>query len=251
VGGWPSTDRYAVLRNRTLDGEDKTVMELLKVCTIACSFLVVSSCTTRTDGSFDKTDKTGASASEPHPASPSAATVRGKAPAPASVVILMPRGSLPDQRPSETPVMDQSGQMFFPDILIARTGYPVTFANTDTDPEFHNIDVKNGDTREQSFNVTIPTGGSYSYTFEHDGLYDVTCDIHPGMYAELVVSSSPYVVVSDAGGTFAIKNVPEGTYTMTVYAGKDTIEKDVNVKAPTTEVRLDSRDGSPTTQPLQ
>lgn len=88
----------------------------------------------------------------------------------------------------------------------------------------------------------IPTGESYSYAFTREGLYDVTCDVHPGMYAELVVSSSPYVAVSDADGSFAIDEVPEGTYTIKVYSGKDVVAKDakdVIVKAPTTEVKLD------------
>jgi plastocyanin len=153
----------------------------------------------------------------------------------------MPQSQLPDERPSDRPVMDQSAQMFFPNTLIVRTGQPVTFANTDTDPEFHNVDVKNAGTKEQSFNIMIPTGGSYSYTFKDDGFYDVTCDIHAGMYAEIVVSSSPYVVVSDADGTFTLNDVPEGIYTIKVYAGnrKEIIAKEVSVKAPAAEVKLD------------
>ena len=133
--------------------------------------------------------------------------------------------------------MDQSGQMFAPNILIARTGRPVRFTNSD--PELHNINVKNSETKAQSFNVAIPTGESYSYTFEREGFYNVTCDIHPAMAAEIVVSSSPYVAVSDADGTFALSDVPEGIYNIKIYAGKDVISKEVSVKGPTTEVKLD------------
>jgi hypothetical protein len=48
--------------------------------------------------------------------------------------------------------------------------------------------------------------------------------------------------VSDADGSFAIDEVPEGTYTIKVYSGKDVVAKDAKdivVKAPTTEVKLD------------
>ena len=74
-------------------------------------------------------------------------------------------------------------------------------------------------TREQAFNVAIPTGEKYMFTFERDGFYDVGCDIHPGMSAQIVSASSPYMTLADAQGNFVIEGVPPGAYKAVVYAG--------------------------------
>jgi plastocyanin len=163
------------------------------------------------------------------------AVVVGKVPVPSAIVTLTPDAgeALP---PSAPPVLDQSGRRFFPDLLLARTGYPVTFGNSDT--ELHNINVKELTSKDQAFNVALPIGGTYSYTFKQDGLYNVRCDLHPEMASEIMVSSSPYVAIADEGGAFSVENVPTGSYTMRMYGGNDTVEKTVTVTSPRTEVNL-------------
>ena len=59
----------------------------------------------------------------------------------------------------------------------------------------------------------------------------VGCDIHPGMSAQIVSSSSPFSVLADATGAFTIANVPNGPYSVTVYAGPQKITRDVNIAA--------------------
>jgi len=180
------------------------------------------------------------------PAPPSAAgsgyaTVTGRAPAPSAVVILTPQLELAEPAQGGTAILDQNNQMFLPGILIARTGQPVTFANSD--PELHNLNVRNSETKEQSFNVAIPTGATYAYTFKRDGFYDVRCDIHPAMSAVIVASTSPYAGVADEQGSFVFNDVPEGTYTLHIYAGSNPMTKSILVRSPTTTLMLDG-DGS-------
>ena len=180
------------------------------------------------------------------------ATVTGTTPAPFGVVLLSPENpgaesAAPDAPAAGTPGddpprMDQNAQTFIPDILTARTGQPVMFSNSDG--EMHNINVKNLETREQAFNVAIPIGESYSFKFAQDGFYDVRCDIHPAMTATIVMSSSPYVTISDAHGNFSIKEVPPGPYRLTLYTTKGPIARPVVVSSPTTAVNLDASDGS-------
>jgi plastocyanin len=162
------------------------------------------------------------------------ATVTGKAPAPTSVVILTPANGQVEWPTTRPPVLEQKSLMFWPGTLVVRTGQPVKFTNSD--PDLHNINVKEYKTKEQSFNVAIPTGQAYSYTFERDGFYNVRCDIHASMFAAIVATSSPYAVVADSDGNFVLRDVPAGSYALTIYTGRDTITKPITVNSPRTEV---------------
>lgn len=172
-------------------------------------------------------------------ASPAAApdstvqTVTGKAPAAVgefpAIVILEPIGGGPAQPQAAPPAMDQEQQTFIPSILLVQTGQPVEFQNHDD--VLHNVRVKDDETKESAFNVAIPNGEKYVHTFKKDGFYDVGCDIHPGMSAQIVASASPWKVIADAAGNFTIGGVPNGPYKATVYAGAQKIEKEVSVGA--------------------
>src|SRR5688500_5941266 len=158
-------------------------------------------------------------------------TVIGKAPVTdtgaAAIVILEPRHSAPLPEPATTPYMDQLSRTFIPSILFVRTGHRAEFLNSDE--ELHNINVKNGKTKDQIFNVALPPGITYRHTFEHSGVYDVSCDAHSGMSAQIIATSTPYVVFADANGHFEIPHVVPGPYAVTVYAGAEPIEKTIEV----------------------
>jgi len=125
--------------------------------------------------------------------------------------------------------MDQVQQTFIPSILLVRTGEPVDFLNNDD--VLHNVRVKDAESRESAFNVAIPTGEKYTHVFNHDGFYDVGCDIHPGMSAQIMASATPYVVVADPSGSFTIAHVPDGPYKATAFAGAQKIEREINIAA--------------------
>jgi len=134
------------------------------------------------------------------------------------------------------PYMDQLSRVFIPSVLFVRTGHRAQFLNNDE--ELHNINVKNGKTREQAFNVALPPGINYVHTFESSGVYDVSCDAHPGMSAQIIAASSPYVTLADSNGQFEIPRVVPGMYAVTVYAGAEPIEKMVEVTGSRTEVNV-------------
>jgi len=172
------------------------------------------------------------------PPGPAPAVVAGKAPVTTSgipaIVILEPRHALQLPEPGGVPVMDQVARSFVPPVLFVRTDHPTEFRNSDD--ELHNINVKEGVTFEQAFNVAVPTGERYVHTFTRTGAYDVTCDIHAGMSAQIVATSTPYVTLAGSDGAFAFPDVVPGTYALTVYAGVQTIERTIEVAGPRTEV---------------
>jgi len=153
-----------------------------------------------------------------------------------SLVILEPIGGGTPTPQTTTPTMDQVQQTFIPSILLVRTGQPVDFVNHDE--VLHNVRVKDDETRESAFNVAIPTGETFTHTFERDGFYDVGCDIHPGMSAQILSTTTPWTVVADPSGAFSIANVPNGPYKATVYAGAQKVEKEVNIGAGATALNL-------------
>jgi len=123
--------------------------------------------------------------------------------------------------------MDQVQLTFIPSTLIARAGYPVQFHSSDE--ELHNINVKNADTREPEFNVAIPPGQTFEHIFKNPGFYDVNCDIHPAMSAQIFVATSPYVVTAERDGSFTFQDVVPGGYTLSVYAGTRRFDQPIQV----------------------
>jgi plastocyanin len=154
-----------------------------------------------------------------------------------AVVVLEPKSARTFPAQSEKPVMDQVGLTFGPELLLVRTGQPVEFRNNDD--TLHNVNVKDEETREQAFNVAIPTGGTYEHTFPRDGFYRVGCDIHPAMTASIFSASTPFTAVAATDGSFTFADVPPGSWTVTVYTGGRRLQKDVNVESGTTEVTVE------------
>lgn len=167
-------------------------------------------------------------------------TVSGRAPAPvhgsSTLVLLEPHGTLPEDAAGQPPVMDQASLTFFPNLLIVRTGRPVSFQNHDS--ELHNINVFEDATKEQSFNIALPNGGNYAHTFKHDGFYSVRCDIHPAMSADIVSVSSPYATLTDSNGGFRFEHVVPGKYLATVYAAGKKTQEELVLDTPRSDLQL-------------
>lgn len=164
--------------------------------------------------------------------------VTGKAPAASgglsSIIIL--ESKEPREHPPQkgAPVMDQVSQTFTPAVLFVRTGQPADFHNSDE--ILHNIRVRNDETKESAFNIALPTGGVFTYTFQKEGFYDVGCDIHPAMAAVVIASNSPYTALAEPDGSFVIEHVPAGAYTMTVYSDVRRLDKPVDIAAGRTQL---------------
>ena len=174
------------------------------------------------------------------PVDPAGHIVVGQAPPAtnglASIVVLDPDPARELPPPADKPVMDQVAQMFMPDVLFVRTGQPVEFRNSDD--MLHNIDTKQLPTNEPAFNVAIPLGGTYVYTFAREGLFHVHCDIHLTMSALIVSAPTPYAKLADPDGRFEFDDVQPGRYIVKAYAGTATLEQPLDVRGPRTDVTI-------------
>jgi plastocyanin len=117
-------------------------------------------------------------------------------------------------RDLEPATMDQSGYFFVPHVLAIRAGQRV---------EFHNSDAANHAIMaaslvpQNTFNVVTPTAGAYVHRFVRDPRpVAISCPIHPGMAAWIVVFDHPFYAVTDEHGDFEIPKVPAGSYTLHV-----------------------------------
>ena len=198
---------------------------LLSACVVACSGKPAAPAGTPPAAS--------ATPSSSESADSGTRIVNGMAPAASgsypSIVLLEPIGGADPSPQGPTPVMDQVQQTFIPPILLVRTGQPVDFLNNDD--VLHNVRVRDSETRASAFNVEIPRGEKFRHVFTGDGFYDVGCDIHPGMSAQIVASGSPYSAVADTSGAFQIAGVPNGPYKAVAYAGAQKIEREVTIAA--------------------
>jgi plastocyanin len=167
--------------------------------------------------------------------------IAGTVPRPANsvpiVIVLDSKDTKDYPEQTEKPSMDQVSATFGPALLFVRTGQPAVFRNSDD--TLHNVHVTHEETREPQFNVAIPTGESYDYTFKRDGFYHVGCDIHPAMSAEIFASVSPYVTIADDEGGFVFGDVPPGAYIVTAYVGAKRLQKDVDVKGGKVTVNIE------------
>jgi hypothetical protein len=137
--------------------------------------------------------------------------------------------------------MDQYGSAFLPKVLVARVGQPVDFKNSED--VLHNVRVVDTESGKTVFNVGTPVVGSYRHTFEKEGAYDVSCDIHPYMAAFIIVTSAPYWAIAGSEGEFDIPEVPEGVYRLTVWNldPKRRLETRVEIGGEPTELSLEPR----------
>jgi plastocyanin len=127
-----------------------------------------------------------------------------------AIVTLDPVVAAEYPMPAGPAVMDQYGKQFVPELVIARAGQTVEFLNSD---DFgHNVIVNRRATGASVFNVSLDTRQKHAFVFTQPGEYAVMCDIHEGMLATVVVTTSPYTVRVDSTGAFTIPDVPAGAY---------------------------------------
>lgn len=171
-------------------------------------------------------------------ASAQRALVAGTA-APGTIVTLEPKSPREFPAPADARVIDQFGQQFLPPIVVAQVGQRVEFRSSED--VLHNVRVDEAGTQAPVFNVATPPFEAYTHTFDKAGYYNVSCDVHPAMRANILVAPTPYTAIADAKGAFSIADVEPGQYTVRAFSGGAPAERVVDVTAPRTDLALAPR----------
>jgi plastocyanin len=111
------------------------------------------------------------------------------------------------------PVMARHGGQFVPSFLVVVAGQTVSMPNEDE--VAHN--VYSLSTTKQ-FNLGYYARGEHkTVTFDRPGLVEMLCVIHSFMRAKILVVPNKYYATVAADGSFHIRNVPAGTFTLTFW----------------------------------
>jgi hypothetical protein len=110
--------------------------------------------------------------------------------------------------------MDQKNLRFVPRVLPVVIGTTVDFLNSDS--ILHN--VFSPDACADRFNLgTWPQGQIKSFTFKKACFAALLCKVHPEMEGFVPALPTPYFAVTSPDGSYEIKDVPDGTYTLKVW----------------------------------
>ena len=130
------------------------------------------------------------------------------------------KSGLPDKTwPATTAVtLDQKGCMYVPHVIGIVQGQNIEVKNSDqTNHNIHPLPKTN-----QEWNESQPPGSeSKMKTFAREEIMiPVKCNIHPWMRSYIGVLPHPFFAVTGDDGSYTIKGLPPGTYTITVWHEK-------------------------------
>ena len=133
---------------------------------------------------------------------------------------------------SAQPVLiDQVACEYSPYVTAVQTKQKIKVRNSD--PFMHNVHpVPAAPGNKESNKAQMPKAPDFEYAFENpESFLKFKCDVHPWMFSYVTVFDHPYFAVSQKDGTFTIKNVPPGKYTIeAVHRKAPPVTKEIEVK---------------------
>jgi plastocyanin len=118
-----------------------------------------------------------------------------------------------------TPVtLDQKGCRYTPHVFGVRAGQPVEIVNSD--PTLHNVNAMAKVNRPFNMGQAIQGMKSQKTFATPEVMVHIKCDVHNWMNAYAGVLNHPYFAVTANGGSFELKGLPPGTYTVEAWHEK-------------------------------
>jgi cytochrome c551/c552 len=130
-----------------------------------------------------------------------------------SVTAGLPEGTnFPAPPPAK---LDQKGCQYHPHVLAVMKDQPLLISNSD--PFLHN--VHSLATQNPAFNFGQPNvdPGRAVDPMKAAEVFKIKCDVHPWMGAFVHVTDHPFFSVTGEDGSFALRGLPPGTYTLTAW----------------------------------
>lgn len=113
--------------------------------------------------------------------------------------------------PPQPVVMEQKGCMYEPHVIAMQAHQTLEVKNDDQTT--HNIHPQPVNNRE--WNKAQTPGVPIEETFAREEIaIPVKCNVHPWMHSYIAVFKHPYFTLSSKDGSFDLKSLPPGTYTL-------------------------------------
>ncbi len=130
-------------------------------------------------------------------------------------VFVWVKAGVPDKQwpaPGAAVKLEQKGCMYEPHVMGVMTGQEIEIINDDpTNHNIHPLPKVNQEWNESQ----PPKGDAKKKSFaRQEVLITVKCNVHPWMRAYIGVVGHPFFAVTGDDGTFTIKGLPPGTYTV-------------------------------------
>jgi hypothetical protein len=136
-------------------------------------------------------------------------------------VFVYVKAGLPTSYTAPTPAgpvtLDQDGCRYHPHVFGILVGQTLAIKNSDG--ILHNIKAKA--VKNRPFNISQPVVMTSERTFSTpEVIVPLECNVHGWMHAWLGVLPHPFFSVSGTDGTFTLKGLPPGTYTIEAWQEK-------------------------------
>jgi len=137
-----------------------------------------------------------------------------------NVVVYVSDGLPADQTftpPAQPANLEQKGCLYNPHVVAVQSGQTLRVVNDDQTT--HNIHLMPINNRE--WNKSQPPGVIIEETIPRQEIaIPVKCNIHPWMKSYVAVFKHPFFAVTGKDGSFDLKNLPPGTYTIQAWHEK-------------------------------
>ncbi len=132
----------------------------------------------------------------------------------ANVIVYISEG-LGERRfnpPTQPAVIDQRGCFFYPHVLAMQANQKLQVLNSDTTMHnVHPLPAKNRSWNRSQLESMPPIETTFAL---EEIAIPMKCDVHPWMRSYIAVFHHPYFAVTGEDGSFELRNLPPGTYTL-------------------------------------
>ena len=120
--------------------------------------------------------------------------------------------------PTETVELNQQGCQYKPHVIAVMAGQAINVVNSDqTTHNIHPTPTNNRDWNKSQGPGAAPITDSFA---REEIAIPVKCNVHSWMKSYIAVMKNPYFKVTSADGSFEIKNLPPGDYTIVAWREK-------------------------------